>query len=494
MSGATREYETVIGLEVHVQLKTRTKAFCGCRADYGVDAPPNSAVCPVCLGMPGTLPVLNEKVLEFGIRTVLALGGSVASHTKFDRKNYFYPDLPKGYQISQYDLPLGTGGYVEIETEDGGRRKIRIKRVHMEEDAGKTLHVEGGAGALVDFNRCGVPLLEIVSEPDIRSPEEARAYLQKLKTILEYIEVSDCNMEEGSLRCDANISVRPAGGTGMGTKTEIKNMNSFRAVVRALECEYQRHVRLLGRGERIVQQTMAWDEGAGLTRPMRSKEEAHDYRYFPEPDLPPIHVDEAIVERIASRMPELPDEKRRRFVEELGIPEYDAGVLTSSRELALYFEGVLEGYGEAKKVSNWIMTEVMREVKESGVSPLRSRLSPAALAAIIAMVEEGRITGRVGKRLVRRIFHEGGDPRKMVEEEGLAQIGDAAAIERFVREAIEANPQSVADYVAGRTRAMKHLMGCVMKASRGKADPRKVSELLKLKLEEIARERSGDGR
>lgn len=478
-------YESVIGLEVHVELKTNTKIFCGCSTEFGAE--PNHHVCPVCLGLPGVLPVLNKKAVEFGILAGLALNCEIAEFSKFDRKNYFYPDLPKAYQISQYDLPLAQNGYLEIDTEEGTKR-IGITRIHLEEDAGKLVHqgsISTTPYSLVDYNRTGVPLIEIVSEPDMRSPEEARAYLEKLKAIIQYTEVSDCKMQEGSLRCDANVSVRPVGSEEFGTKTEIKNLNSFKAVQRALAYEVARQIEVLEEGGRIVQETRTWDEDKGITRPLRSKEEAHDYRYFPEPDLVPVVISREWVDSIKKRLPELPDEKKKRYVEEYGLPEYDAMVITASKEMATYFEECIALYPNAKAVSNWIMGELSRLLNANNMEITQCRIKPGQLVEMLKLLDKGTISGKIAKTVFEEMFETGKDPGTIVEEKGLVQISDEGAIEAIVNEVIANNPKSVQDYKGGKKKAMGFLVGQVMKATKGKANPQMVNKILQEKLDNM---------
>ncbi|ATY85913.1 Asp-tRNA(Asn)/Glu-tRNA(Gln) amidotransferase GatCAB subunit B [Kyrpidia spormannii] len=473
------EFETVIGLEVHVELATKTKIFCGCSTEFG--APPNTHVCPVCLGHPGVLPVLNRRALELAMKAALALNCEIARESKFDRKNYFYPDLPKAYQISQYDKPIGEHGWVEIETADGPKR-IGITRVHLEEDAGKLMHGGDGLHSLVDFNRVGVPLIEIVSEPDMRSPEEARAYLEKLKAIMQYCEISDVRMEEGSLRCDANISLRPVGTAEFGTKTEIKNMNSFRNVQRGLEHEQERQREILATGGQVVQETRRWDEAAGRTLPMRSKEEAHDYRYFPEPDLVTLSIDEEWVKRVRETIPELPDARRRRFVEQYGLPAYDAGVLTASRGVADFFEEAARYAGDAKAVSNWMMGELLGHMNQSGLEIRDVKVTPRSLARLIELIADGTISTKIGKTVFAEMFATGKEPDAVIEEKGLVQISDEGALAALVDRVIEANPKSVADYRGGKGKALGALVGQVMKETKGKANPQVVNKLLRERL------------
>jgi len=473
------EYEVVIGLEVHAELLTKSKIFCGCTTEFGGE--PNTHCCPVCLGLPGTLPVLNKKAVEYAIKAGLALNCEISQFSKMDRKNYFYPDLPKAYQISQYDLPLCKNGYLEIETKEG-RKKIGIIRVHLEEDAGKLIHMEGEDGSLVDYNRAGVPLIEIVSAPDINSPEEARLYLTTLKSILEYTEVSDCKMQEGSLRCDANISVREKGSDKFGTKVEIKNMNSFKAVQRALEYEAKRQIKILMEGGKIEQETRRWDESKGITVSMRSKEEAHDYRYFPEPDVVPIVVNDEWLHDIKLGLPEMPDQKKRRFIEQYDLPEYDAGVLTSSKALANFFEECVRQYNNPKTVSNWVMGEVLRILKEKDMEVEEIPFTPSHLAELLTLIDNGTISITMGKQVFSEMFESGDNPKKIVEEKGLAQISDQSELEKIINKVLEENQQSVIDYKNGKDRAFGFLVGQTMKATKGKANPQMVNRILKEKL------------
>jgi aspartyl-tRNA(Asn)/glutamyl-tRNA(Gln) amidotransferase subunit B len=473
------KYEPVIGLEVHVQLLTNSKIFCGCSTRFG-DAP-NSNVCPVCLGLPGTLPVLNKRVVEMATLASLALNCEVHEHSRFARKNYFYPDLPKGYQISQYELPLATGGWIEVE-HDGTKKRIGITRLHLEEDAAKNLHEgfsQSATKAYIDYNRCGTPLCEIVSEPDMRAPEEAYAYLTTLRQILLYTGVSDCNMEEGSLRCDANVSVRLRGSREFGTKVEVKNLNSFRFLQRALEYEIERHVSVIESGGRISQETRLWNQSANRTDSMRSKEKAHDYRYFPEPDLLPVHVSAAWREEIRRALPELPRAKQQRFVTQYGITEYDAEVLTGSQPLADYFEAVVKAGASAKTAANWMQTELLRRLNDSGKEIDASPVSPAALAELLKLVESGKITGAVGKKVFVTMFETGRGAAEIVAAEGLAQISDTSAIEQAARDVIAKNPENVAKFKSGNEGVFKFFVGQVMKATRGQANPQAVNDILR---------------
>jgi len=473
------KYEPVIGLEVHVQLLTKTKIFCGCSTRFG--DPPNTNVCPVCLGLPGTLPVLNKRAVEMAMRASLALHCSVQEHSRFARKNYFYPDLPKGYQISQYELPLATDGWVEIE-HDGAKKRIGITRLHLEEDAAKNLHEgfsQSAQKAYIDYNRCGTPLTEIVSEPDIRAPQEAYAYLTTLRQILLYTGVSDCNMEEGSLRCDANVSVRPRGSKEFGTKVEVKNLNSFRYLQKALEYEIERHFGVLETGGRIPQETRLWNQAAGRTESMRSKEKAHDYRYFPEPDLLPVHISAVWRDEVLRTLPELPDAKRARFVRAYGMTPYDAEVLTGTRTLADYFEAVVKAGATAKSAANWIQTELLRRLNDSGKEINASPVSPQALAELVRLVDSGQITGAVGKKVFATMFDSGRSAAEIVAAEGLGMQVSDLAIEQAAKEVIEKNPENVAKFRAGNEGVFKFFVGQVMRATRGQANPKAVNDILR---------------
>jgi len=472
-------YEAIIGIEVHVELLTRSKVFCGCSTAFG--APPNSQVCPVCLGMPGVLPVMNKRAVELVIMTGLALNCEISGWSKLDRKNYFYPDLPKNYQISQYDLPISAGGFLEIDVDETTKR-IGITRVHLEEDTGKNLHPEGASYSQVDFNRCGVPLMEVVSEPDMRSPQEAHEYLQRLKAILQYLEVSDCNMEEGSLRAEANVSLRREGSSEYGTKTEIKNVNSFKGVQKALEYEIERQNKVLSSGGAIVQETRMWDEQRGVTSTMRSKEQAHDYRYFPEPDLVPIVVDDAWIKELRQALPELPRARKERFVAEYGIPEYDAGVLTAAKAVADYYEECVRCGAEPKAASNWVMGELQFRLRETGTDMAECRIRPEDLASMLKLIEEGTISGKIAKAVFEEMFATGKTPGDIVGEHGLQQITDTEQIGEVIDAVIRDNPEPVESYRRGKTKALAFLVGQVMKATRGKANPQLVNEILREKL------------
>ena len=476
------QWETVIGLEVHVELKTNTKIFCDSSTEFG--AAPNTHVCPVCLGIPGTLPVLNKKVLEFAIKAGLALNCRIASFSKFDRKNYYYPDLPKNYQISQFDFPIAEGGYLDVEI-DGQTKRIGITRIHLEEDAGKLVHqgtIMTTPYSLVDYNRSGVPLIEIVSEPDIRSPKEAKAYLEKLKAIIQYTDISDCKMQEGSLRCDANVSVRPIGESKFGTKTEIKNMNSFKALQKALEYEIKRQIEVLENNGKIVQETRTWDENKGITISMRSKEESHDYRYFPDPDLVPLSIDDKWVNDIRGTLPELPDARKKRYVDELGLPEYDATVLTLTKEMADFFEETMKFYSDAKNISNWMMGDLSRLLNANQLDIVKCPIQPKQLASLLTLIDNGTISGKIAKSILEDMIQSGKDPDVIVKEKGLVQISDESAINQIIIDILSENPKSVEDYKNGKTKAMGFLVGQVMKKTKGKANPKLVNKLLIEKL------------
>ncbi|MBI4389180.1 MAG: Asp-tRNA(Asn)/Glu-tRNA(Gln) amidotransferase subunit GatB [Nitrospinae bacterium] len=476
------KYEVVIGLEVHAQLKTKTKIFCSCSTEFG--RPPNANTCPICLGMPGVLPVLNKQALDYAIRACLATHCRIEPMNRFARKNYFYPDLPKGYQISQYELPLGTNGYIDIR-HDGAKKRVGLIRIHMEEDAGKSIHGENLGHpdkSYVDFNRTGVPLIEIVSAPDMRSSDEAREYLTELKAILEYAEVSDCNMEEGSFRCDANVSLRPFGQKEFGTRAELKNINSFKFVQKALDYEIERQAKILDHGDKVVQETRLYDSSKGVTYPMRSKEEAHDYRYFPEPDLVPVVVDEPWVSAIRDRLPEMPEQKRERFAAQYGIPEYDAGVLTVSRALADYYEKTAGLYNQPKTISNWIMGELLRELKNDGREIQDCPVAPRDLAGLLDLIDKGVINGKIAKTVFEEMYKTGKPPRDVVSDKGLTQITDESKIVKIIEEAMAANPAQLNEYRSGKEKLFGFFVGQVMKLSQGQANPALVNRLLKEKL------------
>jgi len=477
-----RDYESVIGLEVHAQLLTRAKIFCGCSAVFGGD--PNTYTCPVCTGQPGSLPVLNVKAVEFAIKMALACHCKISPLSLFARKNYFYPDLPKGYQISQYEYPLAKDGYVEIPA-NGSEKRIGIIRIHMEEDAGKLVHegaFESSASSLVDFNRTGVPLIEIVGGPDIRTPQQAGLYLRGLRDILRYLEICDGDMEKGSFRCDANVSVRPQGQKHLGTRTELKNMNSFRHVERALEYEIKRQIALLETGEEVVQETRLWDEEQGRTLSMRGKEEAHDYRYFPDPDLVPVEVSEAWIEEIRKTLPELPAQKRERFVRQYGIPEYDAAILTASRPLSAYYEECVGLSGEAKTVSNWIMGDLLRELNKDDREIEKCPVSPKNLDSMLKMITDGVISGKIAKTVFEEMYRSGRGPEEIVHERGLIQLTDVDEIQGIIRGVLEENSKLVGDYQKGKEQLFGFFVGQVMKATKGKANPELVNELLRKSL------------
>ncbi|MFH0948048.1 MAG: Asp-tRNA(Asn)/Glu-tRNA(Gln) amidotransferase subunit GatB [Elusimicrobiota bacterium] len=487
-------YETVIGLEVHVHLKTKSKLFCGCSTEFGGE--PNSNICPVCTGQPGVLPVLNKKTVEFAVLTGIALNCKIAKHSIFARKNYFYPDLPKNYQISQYELPLCEKGFLEIEIDGAPSsfgKKIGITRIHLEEDAGKLLHTIGSQEleySLVDYNRTGIPLLEIVSEPDISSPDEAYQYLTNLKAILRYIGISDCDMEKGSLRCDANISLRAVGEKKLGVKVELKNMNSFKAIRDALNYEIERQKEALNSNEKIVQDTRLWDEKSGITVSMRSKEQAHDYRYFPEPDLAPVEIDEKFLNVIRKNLVELPSARKKRFIEKFGFSDYDAGVLTSEKSLADYFENCLNHFPLptshfpeiAKQLSNWITTELLGKLNAENKNITSSPVSSENLAEMLKLISDGTISGKIAKTVFEQMYNTGKNASDIVKEQGLVQISDEKEIEKLVDEAIAENQKTVAEYKSGKQQALGSLVGSVMKKSHGKANPKLVNEILKKKL------------
>ena len=471
-----KQYETVIGLEVHVELATKTKIFCGCSTAFG--GAPNTHTCPVCTGMPGSLPVLNKQVLEYAVAVGLATNCDITRYCKFDRKNYFYPDNPQNYQISQLYLPICRNGKVEIETEKG-KKYVGIHEIHMEEDAGKLVHDEWNDCSLVDYNRSGVPLIEIVSEPDMRSAEEVIAYLEKLRMTIQYLGASDCKLQEGSMRADVNLSIREAGAAEFGTRTEMKNLNSFKAIARAIEGERERQIDLLESGEKVIQETRRWDDNKGESYAMRSKEDAQDYRYFPDPDLVPIEVDEAFLDRIREKQPEFREEKMARYKEEFDIPEYDIDIITGSKRMADLFEATVALGAQPKKVSNWLMVETLRLLKENDMEPEDIRFSPEHLAALIAMADKKEINSSVAKEVFEEIFKSDVDPAKYVEEKGLKTVNDEGALRKTVEEVIANNPQSVQDYKSGKEKAIGFLVGQTMKAMKGKANPGMVNKILK---------------
>ena len=470
------KYETVIGLEIHAQLKTNTKIFCNCSTAFG--CPPNENVCPVCMGLPGVLPVTNKKVVEFAILTGVALNCNIAKVSKFDRKQYFYPDLPKNYQISQYDMPIALAGWVNIEG-----KKIRINRVHLEEDAGKLVHagsegIYGSAYSYVDYNRTGVPLVEIVTEADIRSPIEAKAFMTELRNILRYIDVCDGNLEEGSLRCDANISVRPYGQKELGTKAEVKNMNSFRALQSALEYEEHRLMEATEAGENIIQETRLWDASTNTTFSMRSKEYAHDYRYFPEPDLPPLNISVTWVDEIKQRKPELPEEKRNRYTQELGLSDFDAGVLVETKELSDFLDKAIALGSPAKAAANWLMGDITFYLKENKQTLEETKLTPENLAGMIEMIESKKISNAIGKKVIAELIEKGGNAESVVDKMGLSLINDESELVSIIKDVVKNNPAQLEQYKAGKTKVIGFFVGQVMKASKGRAEPKIVNELL----------------
>jgi len=477
-------YEPTIGLEVHAQMITESKIFCGCSTRFGDE--PNQNTCPVCMGFPGVLPVLNKKVVEFAIRVGIATHCEIARTSRWERKNYFYPDLPKGYQISQYELPLCTNGYIDIEV-DGREKRVRLTRIHMEEDAGKNIHDQRSDHSLVDLNRAGVPLVEIVSEPDVTCAEEAGRYLRRLRAILQYLEVCDGNMEEGSFRCDANVSIRPKGSKKLGTKAEVKNMNSFKAVEKALEYEIHRQEQLLSEGGRVVQETRLWDADREVTRSMRSKEHAHDYRYFPDPDLLPLVIDESWIQEISENMPELPEARKNRFMADYSLPNYDAELLTSRKDVADYYEAAVKVHSNPKAISNWIVGDLFRVIKERKLDEsLRITSWPVRaehMGEMVRMIDQGKISGKIAKTLFEEMLDKQVSPEKLVKEKGLEQISDLGSIEKDVDQVLAAHSQQVADYRAGKDKVFGFLVGQVMKSTKGKANPKIVNEILRKKIE-----------
>ena len=473
------DYEVVIGLEVHAELSTKTKIFCSCPTEFG--AAPNTHVCPVCMAMPGTLPVLNEKVVEYAVKAGLATNCEISRNSKNDRKNYYYPDLPKSYQISQFDKPLCEHGYVEIDTPNG-KKKIRLLRIHIEEDAGKLNHDEFAGGSLVDLNRAGVPLIEMVSEPDLRSAEEVEAYMRKLKSILEYIEVSDCKMQEGSLRADVNVSVRKKGDTKLGTRTEMKNMNSFRSIVRAIEYEVERQIDVLEDGGKIEQETLRWDDVSGKTFPMRDKEDAQDYRYFPDPDLVAIKLSEEYIENIKNTLPELPESRKERYLKEYELSEKDAKLITASKYLSDLFEKAIEVCHNPKAVCNWIISDISRILNETEMEPIAIPFDANQLGKLVVLIDKGTISSSIGKKVLVELFENPRDPEEIIKEKGWIQISDEGAIKEVVMKILEANPQSVADFKAGKDRALGFLVGQAMKETKGKANPKMLNEMFLAEL------------
>lgn len=474
------DYEVIIGLEVHAELSTKTKIFCSCPTEFG--AAPNTHTCPICMAMPGTLPVLNEKVVEYAVKAGLATNCKIARDSKNDRKNYFYPDLPKAYQISQFDKPLCEEGYVEIEDKDGNKKKIGLTRIHIEEDAGKLNHDEFGGGSLVDLNRAGVPLIEIVSEPDLRSSEEVEKYLRKLKSILEYIEVSDCKMQEGSLRADVNVSVRKKGETKFGTRTEMKNMNSFRSITRAIEYEVERQINVVEEGGKIYQETLRWDDVSGKTFSMRDKEDAQDYRYFPDPDLVAIKLSEEYIENIKNSLPELPESRKQRYLEQYKLSEKDAKLITSSKYLSDLFEQAIKVCNNPKAVNNWIISDISRILNEKEIEPSEIHFNANQLGKLVILIDKGTISSSIGKKVLEELFDNSKDPEEIIKEKGWIQISDEGAIKEVVLKILEANPQSIADYKGGKDRALGFLVGQAMKETKGKANPQMLNKMF---LEEL---------
>ncbi len=476
------DFDTIIGLEIHAQLRTRSKMFCGCEVQFG--ALPNTLVCPVCLGLPGALPVVNSKAVHLAVRAALALGCEVHSRSAFARKNYFYPDLPKGYQITQYDQPLSTNGHLELPVDEARATllRVRIRRIHLEEDAGKSLHDRFADETAVDLNRAGVPLIEIVTEPDLRSPSQARAFLSRLKQTLEYLEVSDCNMEEGSLRIDANVSIRVAGNSELGTKTEVKNMNSFSQLEKALAFEAARHLELVRSGSAVVHQTMLWDAARGEARPMRAKEEIHDYRYFPEPDLPTLEVLDRSLETAQAEIPELPWEKERRFTRDYGLPVYDARVLSASRSVADFYEELVPKVEDPKSASNWVMGEVLAACNDLGLTIRELKLTPNGLAELILLVKDGTLTGGLAKRVLRKMVETGKSAKQIAEEENLSTVSDETQLESWVSAVIEEHPDEVRRYLGGEAKLLSFFIGQVMRKSQGRADPEQLRRVLERAL------------
>lgn len=480
------KYEAVIGLEVHTELQTKTKIFCNCRTSFGAD--PNTNVCPVCLGLPGVLPVLNKKVLEFAVRAGLALNCEISRFSKFDRKNYYYPDLPKNFQTSQFDLPICEHGYLDVEV-NGEKRRIRITRAHMEEDAGKLVHhgtsITDSDYSLVDYNRTGTPLLEIVSEPDMRSAKEAVAYMEKMRAILQYVGISDCRMEEGSLRCDANVSVRPVGQKELGTKTEIKNINSFKGVERAIEYEAMRQAQLLEEGGKVIQETRTWDEKEGVTKSMRTKEEANDYRYFPEPDLVPFTVSNEYIGNIRKSLPELPDARKERYMKEFGLSSEDAVFMTNDKATADYFEKTVAEGADPKAAVNWLMGEFAGQLSKDGIEMDKAPVSASDLAGLLKLIAEGTISGKIAKKVFAIMWKDGGSAADIVKEQGLVQISDTNELQALVEKVVSENPKAIEDFKAGKKKAVGALVGQIMKATKGKANPRVINELLNKKLQSL---------
>ena len=470
-------YETVIGLEVHAELSTKTKIFCSCPTEFG--GAPNTHTCPICMAMPGTLPVLNEKVVEYAVKAGLATNCEISRNSKNDRKNYFYPDLPKSYQISQFDKPLCEHGYIEIEDEEGNKKKIRLLRIHIEEDAGKLNHDDFSGESLVDLNRAGVPLIEMVSEPDLRSAYEVEQYLRKLKSILEYIEVSDCKMQEGSLRADVNVSVRKKGATEFGTRTEMKNMNSFRSITRAIEYEVDRQIDLIEDGGKVEQETLRWDDVSGKTFSMRDKEDAQDYRYFPDPDLVAIKLSDEYIENIKNNLPELPESRKQRYLEQYNLSEKDANIITGSKYLSNLFEGAIKVCNNPKAVNNWIISDISRILNETEMEPIEIPFDAKQLGKLITLIDKGTISSSIAKKVLEELFENPKDPEEIVKEKGWIQISDEGAIKEVVLKVLESNPQSAADYKAGKEKAIGFLVGQAMKETKGKANPQMLNKMFK---------------
>lgn len=475
------EYEPVIGLEIHAQLLTESKLFCGCSTQFG--NPPNTNVCPICMGHPGVLPKINKKAIDFAIRMGLATNCTINKYSIFARKNYFYPDLPKGYQISQFELPLCSNGFIEIASSNG-KRKIRINRIHLEEDAGKSIHDQGNF-TLLDFNRCGVPLIEIVTAPDIRTPEEAGIFLSEIRQIVKYLGICDGNMEEGSLRCDANISIRKKGEERLGTKTEVKNMNSIKNVVNALKAEIARQIELLENNETVIQQTLLWNAEKNIIEPMRSKEESHDYRYFPEPDLPILEIDEVWLEKIKQNLPELPSKRKKRFKEQYNLPEYDIEILTSEKEYADYYESIVQLTKDYKSASNWFMTEILKIINEKKITLKEFPIRPEWIASLINLINNGTISSKIAKKIFSEMLSEPQAPETIIKKKNLTQITDRKTIEKIVEEVLGANSKQVEQYLTGKEKVFAHFVGEIMKITKGKANPVLVNEILKEKLNSL---------
>jgi aspartyl-tRNA(Asn)/glutamyl-tRNA(Gln) amidotransferase subunit B len=476
------QYETVIGIEIHAELRTASKIFCGCTTEFGGD--PNTHTCPICIGMPGVLPVMNEEVVDYAVKAGLALNCDISEFSKMDRKSYFYPDIPKAYQISQYDLPICKEGWVDVNV-NGETKRIGITRIHMEEDAGKLMHDQVPGHSLADYNRTGVPLIEIVSEPDMRSSDDAKAYVEKVKSVLEYIEVSDCKMQEGSLRADVNVSVRPVGQKEFGTRAELKNLNSFKAIVKSIEYEVKRQIECIEYGEKVVQETRRWDDAKNQTFSLRSKEDAQDYRYFPEPDLVPVIVPKEKVEAIRKTIPELPDVKAKRYIEEYGLPEYDAAQITASKEMAMFFEGAIKNTTNTKAVSNWMTGDMLGRMNEKMLELKDVKFTPEYLAKLVNLIDNKTITGAIAKKVMEFMFEEGKDPEVIVKEKELVQINDEGAVLQIVQDVIKNNEKAVTDYLGGKTQTIGFMVGQVMKNSKGKANPEMAKQMLEAELAKL---------